>query len=1060
MDNRYEGADWSAIVLTAANQAQAQVYRQELLLRQRRGLIPEETLCLSVPDPASARVGSGGATLNALLAVSEYLSARAGRAYISADTIQDTKILVLHSGGDGRRVPQSSVTGKSFVSLPILADDGEMLAPLDMLLRLLSRICASAPSGMFVASGDVILTVLQDHFDWSRPGVTGLAIPTPKAYGSHHGVYRLEPGTQRVDAFFQKASQPILEEQGVVRDDETVLIDCGVIYLCSRTTERFLNCHVTPPFDACTYLGVDSGAPPARFELYSDFLLGLADVSEREAYMAETCDDPGKTQVREFLWQTMRDIPFQAVVAEGGEFLHLGTTEETIDFFTANTHCSKTHGVTPSVQSFIEHAESVKDAVVINSLLVGSGSAGQHAVIENSELHGNWSIGKRAFCSGIRSFSGLRVGDQIVVQEVGLQPTSGSSAERVLTVFGVTDNPKHPYTDSRATVANYPWSSVFERSGVQPDAIWPETPPEKRSLWNAKLFPVLSENEWPDHVLWLQDADTPSVTAIRRWRKAERVSFADILKRADLEKELRWRRNLHFRVLEHRIEAILWDRKDESLLPIFASFAREDRLQVLELLDGIALDSPYESSGRVFASVADALATFAKNQGGLRSGPARNEEWRHGLELLEAGNLADAVKNLTEIRKDWLGSPELLIRASRHYEAAARNIIHSGVKSASCTSQPDSPPPLGAWVSADAPARIDLAGGWTDTPPITYEAGGTVVNAAVTVDDQRPIKVKVRRIEEPVLKFRLDDEKAPIVCRALSDLRDFDHPLAPGALLKAAVLSTGVVELDSKQTLEQQLQAGGGGLEIHSTVHLPKGSGLGTSSILGGAMIAAIAKVAGRKYDAPELVHAVTELEQRMTTGGGWQDPAGGLIPGLKYLHSPASLPLRVEIETLDVKQEILDRLNRHMVLINTGRTRLARNLVQDVVRRWFARTPEIIELTKELVRNARGAREAIVKGDLEGIGRHLARYWTQKQQMAEGVAPPRVLQMIENLRPFTYGASLTGAGGGGFLAIITREPADLDWLSSALPQPSERTTFSVHRARIDLQGLQLTSET
>jgi len=40
------------------------------------------------------------------------------------------------------------------------------------------------------------------------------------------------------------------------------------------------------------------------------------------------------------------------------------------------------------------------------------------------------------------------------------------------------------------------------------------------------------------------------------------------------------------------------------------------------------------------------------------------------------------------------------------------------------------------WVTAECPARVDIAGGWSDTPPITYEQGGAVVNVAITVDGQ------------------------------------------------------------------------------------------------------------------------------------------------------------------------------------------------------------------------------------------------------------------------------------------------------------------------------------
>ena len=46
-----------------------------------------------------------------------------------------------------------------------------------------------------------------------------------------------------------------------------------------------------------------------------------------------------------------------------------------------------------------------------------------------------------------------------------------------------------------------------------------------------------------------------------------------------------------------------------------------------------------------------------------------------------------------------------------------------------------------------ASARVDIAGGWTDTPPITFEKGGKVTNIAVRIDGVRPIGTRARRIE-------------------------------------------------------------------------------------------------------------------------------------------------------------------------------------------------------------------------------------------------------------------------------------------------------------------------
>ena len=44
------------------------------------------------------------------------------------------------------------------------------------------------------------------------------------------------------------------------------------------------------------------------------------------------------------------------------------------------------------------------------------------------------------------------------------------------------------------------------------------------------------------------------------------------------------------------------------------------------------------------------------------------------------------------------------------------------------------PTPLNKWVTAECPARIDISGGWSDTPPITYEHGGAVTIVSILVN--------------------------------------------------------------------------------------------------------------------------------------------------------------------------------------------------------------------------------------------------------------------------------------------------------------------------------------
>lgn len=231
----------------------------------------------------------------------------------------------------------------------------------------------------------------------------------------------------------------------------------------------------------------------------------------------------------------------------------------------------------------------------------------------------------------------------------------------------------------------------------------------------------------------------------------------------------------------------------------------------LQELDDITIafsEQPHLVS-RALATQADLLAAFAGVEGGLRSGPARNEAWAPALKSLTSSSLATAVKELACVRDRWLDSPERLMRAARHYEAAAAKLISRCVETASefITYTPTEPAAVGEWVTSTSPARIDLAGGWTDTPPVSYEYGGVVVNAAILVDGKRALEARVRRTATPGLALMYDGQDAPTLVLSKEDILDYSHPLASAALLKTAMLCIGLVDLnDDEHTLQEQLE--------------------------------------------------------------------------------------------------------------------------------------------------------------------------------------------------------------------------------------------------------------
>lgn len=328
---------------------------------------------------------------------------------------------------------------------------------------------------------------------------------------------------------------------------------------------------------------------------------------------------------------------------------------------------------------------------------------------------------------------------------------------------------------------------------------------------------------------------------------------------------------------------------------------------------------------------------------------------------------------------------------------------------------------------------------------------------------KKPIGAKVRRIEEPHLELVLGTDPSTaqrLILTKLSDLSDYTNPQAPGALLKAAFCCAEVVTFPSSQELKDQLiEKYEGGFELMTWSDLPTGSGLGTSSILAGAIIAVLWKASGKTFDNLSLIHAVLHLEQMLTTGGGWQDQVGGLLPGLNIGRSEGQLPLEVTATPIPISEETREKFDQHFVLVYTGKTRLARNLLQDVIRNWYGRLPQIVTNCQKLKENAEMCAKAFEEGDIKKVGDCMNTYWAQKKVMAPGCEPLLVRRMMDALLPHVHGQALAGAGGGGFMYILTKEPGAVERVKQILSMVEGTENITVHQVALDQTGLEVTVE-
>ena len=329
-----------------------------------------------------------------------------------------------------------------------------------------------------------------------------------------------------------------------------------------------------------------------------------------------------------------------------------------------------------------------------------------------------------------------------------------------------------------------------------------------------------------------------------------------------------------------------------------------------------------------------------------------------------------------------------------------------------------------------APARLDLGGGWTDTPPYTLERGGCVINAAVDLNGQAPIQVYARVLKEREIRINSIDHSVREVIPTLDDLLDYSEPTSRFGLAKASLALSGFAPDTAAwpkgtNSLEQMLDHFGGGIELTTLAAVPSGSGLGTSSIMGAVLMSALHRLIGRPLSLRELFHKVLQLEQELTTGGGWQDQIGGVIEGVKMITAEAGLVPDPQIHF--VTADLLDpRRNGGVTLLfYTGLRRLAKNILREVVGRYLDRDRGAMDTLRRLHAYPPAMVEAMSRKDDVRFGELIDYAWRLNKALDPDSTTDDIEAILGLIAPHIHGAKLLGAGGGGFLLIVAKSPAD-----------------------------------
>ncbi|GAB6397676.1 bifunctional fucokinase/fucose-1-phosphate guanylyltransferase [Faecalimonas mobilis] len=923
---------WDYIILTASDNNQAEGYYRQI--EERKEFLPSRTHFAVIPDEGGVRVGSGGATLSVL----KYIYEREG-------TFNGIRTLVIHSGGDSKRVPTYSALGKLFSPVPHKLPNGRSSTLFDEFIIAMSSIPARIREGMLLLSGDVLLLFNPLQIDFSGNGAAAISFKEHVETGKNHGVF-LNGEEGHVRKFLHKQTVETLIEMGAVNENNCVDIDTGAVIFSPEILDQLYSLINTQ----AKYEKYVNNT--VRLSLYGDFLYPLAEDSTLNAFYKEKPEGEFCTELQEartIVWEKLRPYRMKLLRLAPAKFIHFGTTTEILSLMSADVNAYSELSWSKKINSSIQG-----ETAGYNSVLSNHASIGENCYLEVSFVHGQATVGNNVLLSYI-DIHNETVPDNVVLH--GLKQKNGKFVCRI---YDIHDNPKE------TKLFGQELSDVQKILGLQEEELWDT---ENHTLWMANLYPECdSVQKAVASALNLFALLHDDNGDLDLWKNANKKSLYSGFHDADASAIIAW---------NQRMQELV--RMDEIAKEICAKKTTKE-IHPLNTLTKIQKDWLHRRLSKVSFSEAIRLQYYI---GTALSGKEKDTYIRECFQQISDTILQASMKGLKfnetcKITKD-------------------KHVVK-------------------------LPLRVNWGGGWSDTPPICCEIGGTVLNAAITLNGEFPVEVTLVKIPEKKIIFDSRDMDVHGEFDTIEPLQKTGDPYDPFALQKACLLACGIIPKEGGN-LDQILSRLGGGFEMHSEVtNVPKGSGLGTSSILSAACVKAIFEFLGILHEEEDLYAHVLVMEQIMSTGGGWQDQVGGLSNGIKYITSMPGLQQKLKVNHIELSEETKQELNERFCLIYTGQRRLARNLLRDVIGRYIGNEPNSLFALNEIQKIAVLMRFELERGKIDEFAKLLEYHWELSKKIDNGSSNTLIEQIFASIDHLIDGRMVCGAGGGGFLQVILKK--------------------------------------
>lgn len=890
------------------------------------GLNHQEWFCTN--DPIGHKLGSGGGTTWLLQACHDaWNSGEQFDSWLAKD-----KRILLHAGGQSRRLPAYAPSGKVLTPIPVFRwERGQRLGQdlLSIQMALYERMMDMAPDNIhtMIVNGDVYIRITQPLQPVPDADVVCYGLWVSPDIAKDHGVFvskRTSPSV--LEYMLQK---PSVQTLGKLMQDHLFLTDIGVWLLSDRAVEMLMK------------RSTDNGELKS-YDLYSEFGCSLG--------TNPTIAD-----------EELRSLKVAILPLPGGEFYHYGTSHEILSSTLAvqnlvnDQRMIMHHKVKPHPSIFIQNAITRVKPTDRNPELW----------IENSFIGGQWTLASRNIITGVPRNNwriNLRDDDCVDIVPMGEE-------NYVIRPYGFNDKFRGRLDDAATEYLGIAFSEWADRRGVSIDTI-----AGNEDLQSAKIFPVSKDLQEMEVLLRWMTSEPDINRGADLWKKAKKMSADDISAYANLRR--------------------LTAQRQEYMKENWTEIAAHYEQSVFYQLD---LDDAAHRFAELHIAEPPAISTSAPLMQRIHDAMFRSE-----LHTLNGEDGTEDEKKSFRLLSEGLTAPVLADKQHPRMSVYADQIV---------------------W--GRSPVRIDIAGGWTDTPPFCLMEGGNVINLAIELNGQPPLQTYIRPCREHHIILRSIDLGASETITSYQELADFSHVGSPFSIPKAALVLAGFQPGycdEHFDSLEQQLKDFGCGIELTLLSAIPAGSGLGTSSVLASTVLGAVSDFCGLAWDKNEIGKRTLVLEQLLTTGGGWQDQFGGILQGVKLLQTTAGFNQDPVVRWLPDSLYTRPEYQCCHLLYYTGITRTAKKLLAEIVRKMFLNASDQLSLLREMKQHTLDMYEAIQRERFEEMGLLIRKTWTQNQMLDAGTNPAEVKQLTDMIDDLCLGYKLPGAGGGGYLYMVAKD--------------------------------------